>query len=112
MISDRLRCVWQQGEVKETDNLMHYNVVYKGSNPSCSMAVISLTMRLETQHAQPIVTMIETGNTIIEKYDGNPATIGSLDIAPTLPSRLNKLKRTSPEAYYYWAKTSHLLQQL
>ena len=56
--------------------------------------------------------MIETGNTIIEKYDGNPATIGSLDIAPTLPSRLNKLKRTSPEAYYYWAKTSHLLQQL
>lgn len=54
MISDRLRCVWQQGEVKETDNLMHYNVVYKGSNPSCSMAVISLTMRLETQHAQPI----------------------------------------------------------
>lgn len=59
-----------------------------------------------------IATLIETGNTTIEKYDGNPATIGSLDIAPTLPSRLSKLKRTSPEAYYYWAKTSHLLQQV
>lgn len=66
----------------------------------------------DAARAAYIATMIETGNTIIEKYDGNPATIGSLDIAPTLPSRLNKLKRTSPEAYYYWAKTSHLLQQL
>lgn len=56
-----------------------------------------------------IATLLETGQTAVEKYDGNPASIGSLEIAPTLPSRLNKLKRTSPEAYFYWAKTSHLL---
>ena len=66
----------------------------------------------DAARAAYIATLIETGNTTIEKYDGNPATINSLDIAPTLPSRLNKLKRTSPEAYYYWAKTSQLLQQM
>lgn len=57
-----------------------------------------------------IATLLETGQTKIEKYDGNPASIASLEIAPTLTSRLNKLRRTSPEAYFYWAKTSHLLQ--
>lgn len=35
--------------------------------------------------------------------------IAEVELAPTLPSRLNKLKRTSPEAYFYWAKTSQLL---
>ena len=66
----------------------------------------------DAARAAHIATIIETGNPIIEKYDGKPATKGSLGIAPPLSSRLNKLKRTSPEAYYYWAKTSHLLQQL
>lgn len=35
--------------------------------------------------------------------------IAEVELSPTLPSRLNKLKRTSPEAYFYWAKTSQLL---
>lgn len=59
-----------------------------------------------------IATLLETGQTAVEKYDNNPALIASLEIAPVLSSRLNRLKRTSPEAYYYWAKTSHLLQML
>ncbi len=29
---------------------------------------------------------------------------------PTLTNKLNKLKRTLPEAFYYWVKTSELLQ--
>ena len=59
-----------------------------------------------------IATLLEAGNTAIEKYDGNPASISAMKIAPTLPSRLNKLKRISPEAYFYWAKTSYLLEKL
>lgn len=63
----------------------------------------------DAARAAYIATLLETGQTKIEKYDGNPASINSLKIAPTLTTRLNKLKRISPEAYFYWAKTSHLL---
>lgn len=59
-----------------------------------------------------IATLLEAGQTTVEKYDGNIESISSLEIAPTLTTRLNKLKRTSPEAYFYWAKTSKLLQNL
>ena len=59
-----------------------------------------------------IATLLEAGQTTVEKYDGNIESISSLEIAPTLTTRLNKLKRTSPEAYFYWAKTSELLQNL
>ena len=59
-----------------------------------------------------IATLLETGQTTVEKYDGNIESISSLEIAPTLTTRLNKLKRTSPEAYFYWAKTGELLQNL
>lgn len=66
----------------------------------------------DAARAAYVATLLETGQTDVEKYDGNPASIASLDIAPSLTSRLNRLKRTSPEAYYYWAKTSHLLQRI
>lgn len=66
----------------------------------------------DAARAAYIATLLETGQTDIEKYDSNPASIASLEIAPTLSSRLNKLKRISPEAYYYWAKTSHLLENM
>lgn len=59
-----------------------------------------------------IATLLEAGQTAIEKYDGNPASVASLELASTLAPRLRKLKRSSPEAYYYWAKTSHLLNNM
>ncbi len=59
-----------------------------------------------------IATLLETGHTSIERYDGNPASVGSLEIAPTLPDRLKRLRKISPEAYFYWAKTSQLLQYI
>lgn len=64
----------------------------------------------DASRAAYIATLLEVGQTEIEKYDGDFNSIASLEIAPALTSRLNKLKRTSPEAYYYWAKTSYLLQ--
>lgn len=58
-----------------------------------------------------IATCIETDNIIPEKYNGNPLSIAELEIPPVLTSRLNKLKRSTPEAYFYWAKTGELLNQ-
>jgi hypothetical protein len=45
----------------------------------------------------------------IERYNGDPMSIATLEIQPSLPNRLNRLKRQSPEAYFYWAKTSQLM---
>jgi len=57
-----------------------------------------------------ISTCIRRGITDIEKYNGNPEIVLDMAIAPTLTNKLNKLKRTLPEAFYYWVKTSELLQ--
>ena len=64
---------------------------------------------VDASRAAYLVTLLEKGQTEIERYDGNPMSIASLDINPVLTNKLNKLKRQSPEAYFYWAKTSHLL---
>ncbi len=56
-----------------------------------------------------VATLLEKGQTAIERYDGNPLSISNLDIELVLTSKLNKLKRISPEAYFYWAKISQLL---
>lgn len=66
----------------------------------------------DAARAAYIATLLEAGQPVIEKYDGNPASIASLEMAPTIAPRLRKLKRSSPEAYYYWAKTSHLLENM
>jgi hypothetical protein len=36
-------------------------------------------------------------------------TAAWIDEKSTLPNRLSRLKRQSPEAFFYWAKTSELL---
>lgn len=55
-------------------------------------------------------TCIRKGVTVIEKYPGTPDVVADMTIAPTLTGKLNKLKKVFPEAFYYWAKTSQLLQ--
>ncbi len=64
---------------------------------------------IDAARAAYIATLLEKGITKIERYNGDPMSIASLDILPTLPNRQNRLKRQSPEAYFYWAKTSQLL---
>lgn len=64
---------------------------------------------VDASRAAYLVTLLEKGQTEIERYDGNPMSIASLDINPVLTNKLNKLKRQSPEAYFYWTKTSQLL---
>lgn len=64
---------------------------------------------VDSARAAYVATLLETGHTEIERYNGDPTSIAALNILPSLPNKLNKLKRQSPEAYYYWAKISQLL---
>ena len=64
---------------------------------------------IDASRAAYVATLLEQGRTEIERYNGDPLSIASLEIKSTLPSRLNRLKRQSPEAFFYWAKTSELL---
>jgi hypothetical protein len=56
-----------------------------------------------------LATCIEKGVTHLNKYSGNPAELANLTLPSTLTSRLNKLRRTSPVALYYWIQTGNLL---
>ncbi|WP_348682241.1 nucleotidyl transferase AbiEii/AbiGii toxin family protein [Duncaniella freteri] len=64
----------------------------------------------DSAKAAYVSTCIRKGVADIEKYNGNPEVVLGMTIAPTLTNKLNKLKRTIPEAFYYWVKTSELLQ--
>lgn len=63
----------------------------------------------DAARAAYVATLLQTGHTTIEKYDGNPVSVDSLDMSVALPAGLNRLKRTSPEAYFYWAKIGSLM---
>lgn len=58
-----------------------------------------------------LATLIEKGITNIQPYPDNLAVIKDLAIRPSLTNKLNKLRANLPEAYYYWAKTSELLEK-
>lgn len=65
---------------------------------------------VDSAKAAYVSTCIRKGVSDIEKYNGNPEVVLGMTIAPTLTNKLNKLRRTLPEAFYYWVKTSELLQ--
>lgn len=65
---------------------------------------------IDASRAAYIAALLSKGVNVINKYNGDPLSIANLDIKPSLPHRLTRLKRQSPEAYYYWAKVSELLE--
>ena len=64
---------------------------------------------IDASRAAYLATLLEKRQTEIERYNGDPMSIAALDINPKLSNKLNRLKRQSPEAYFYWAKISQLL---
>lgn len=58
-----------------------------------------------------VATCIEVGNYYPIKYSGEPNVIDALIIPSVMTTRLNKLKRSLPEAYFYWANTGLLLDR-
>lgn len=67
---------------------------------------------VDSAKAAYISTCIRKGITTIEKYPDNPEIVFDMTIAASLTNKLNKLKRTYPEAYYYWVKTGEMLASL
>ncbi|MCM1170044.1 MAG: nucleotidyl transferase AbiEii/AbiGii toxin family protein [Bacteroides sp.] len=65
---------------------------------------------IDAARAAYLATLIEKGTHKMVTYSNNPAEIKDLAIRSSLTNKLNKLKGNLPEAYYYWAKTSELLE--
>lgn len=57
-----------------------------------------------------LATCMEKRNYAVEKFSNESLSHIDLLIKPTLPRTLARLKSSSPEAYFYWAKTSELLE--
>lgn len=66
---------------------------------------------IDAARAAYLATLIEKGGMKPERYSGNPLVIKDMSIYPTLTNRLNKLRASLPEAFYYWVKTSELLKE-
>lgn len=64
---------------------------------------------IDSARAAYIATMLEKGHVDIERYSGDPRSIADMSISFALPDRLKRLRRQSPEAFYYWAKIGELL---
>ena len=58
-----------------------------------------------------IGTCLQMSNYNLEKYNGNPLSIKDMKLSSSLTNRLNRFKRFQPEAFYYWVKTSQLLER-
>lgn len=65
---------------------------------------------IDASRAAYLATLIEKGENHIEKYRSAQDVV-DLQIADTLPNKLNKLRGALPEAFFYWAKTSELLKR-
>ncbi len=65
---------------------------------------------IDGARATYLATSIEKGSTTIERYSGNPLDIKDMQLLPSVSNKLNKLKINLPEAFYYWVKTSELLE--
>lgn len=65
---------------------------------------------IDAAKAAYLATLIETGGTTIERFTDAQQS-GELRIHPVLTSKLNKLRIGLPEAYFYWAKTSELMNR-
>lgn len=56
-----------------------------------------------------IITLIEHNKTEIQKYSGNTLDLTSITIGKSLTTKLNKLKITNSEAFYYWSLVDEIL---
>lgn len=55
--------------------------------------------------------IIEKGRTEVHHFDpDNTSVLFDIDITAPLPTKLNKLKKTNIEAFYYWSEIQNLLK--
>lgn len=108
-IRQTARCISTPGKNGEGDfNLIQDGIIRVKSFMYKQRYLIDNAI-IDAARAAYLATLIEKGITKIEPYPENPAEIKDLVIRSSLPNKLNKLKVNLPEAYYYWAKTSEIL---
>lgn len=56
-----------------------------------------------------LITCFQTGRVKVEKYESSAGLPDELTIGKALPASLSRLKASSPEAFFYWAKTDEIL---
>ena len=57
-----------------------------------------------------LATLIETEQENVDQYNGDPLSVIPMVLASSVDNKLNKLKKTLPEAYFYWVKIADLLE--
>ena len=103
-------CISTRGKAGEGDfNLMQDGIIRVKSFMYKQRYLIDNAI-IDAARAAYLATLIEKGVTRVEPYPENPNDIKDLVIRTSLTNKLNKLKSNLPEAYYYWAKTSELLE--
>lgn len=65
---------------------------------------------VDASRAAYLAILLQNGSSTIEKYSGNPIDLSDMTINNGLMNKLNKLKRTNPEAFYYWYKVCNCLK--
>jgi len=63
----------------------------------------------DASKAAYLATCFQYGRTSIERYTGDSSTPLTLTITEPLHPRLNRLRKTNPEAFFYWVKTNEML---
>lgn len=66
---------------------------------------------VDSARAAYLATSIEKSQTRIEKYEGDAHSILAMELSPSVNSKLNKLRKILPEAFFYWVKTSEMLEE-
>lgn len=69
------------------------------------------TAMVNASKAAYLSALISTRQNEIRHFDHNELeTLRNISLSGKLPSRLNKLKRINPEAFFYWHETGKLLE--
>lgn len=63
---------------------------------------------VDAAKAAYVASMIKTGRFDLQKYSGDPNEIKEIEGVKHLNTKLNKLKKSNPEAFYYWSLVDKL----
>ena len=66
---------------------------------------------IDAAKAALLATMIEKGVDKFIPFSQARENLANLRLVESVPKRLVRLRRNNPEAFYYWVKTSELLNQ-
>lgn len=67
------------------------------------------TAVINASKAAYLSAMLSNGITEIHRYDpADTSRMSALSITPPLPTKLNKLKKTHPEAFHYWCEIQEI----